>query len=364
MRHQKHFLVAGILCFLFTLTVLPLNAAFAASDVINFKFANYFPPPAKHSKICEEFVADLEKRTGGKIKTRYFAGGSLLRAPAIYKGVASGIADMGLAHVLYTPGRMPVTEAISMPVGYPSAWVATHVINDFYDKYQPKEWGKVKVLWMHAAATSLVISKKPVRKLEDFKGLTIRAPGRAGDIIKALGGTPAPTPMMEVYDAIAKGVNDGVYTPYETIKTFRFAEVVDYTTISWQIGNTYPFYVIMNQKSYNKLSAEQKEIFDRLCGEYREKFALMWNEIDLVGRGFGAKKGVEYIELSQDEAARWKKAVAPVIENYIKDMVKKGYAENDVRGWFSFIDERIKYWTAKQIEYKIPSATGPAEMRP
>jgi TRAP-type C4-dicarboxylate transport system substrate-binding protein len=341
-----------------------INQPAFSADVIKLKFANFFPPPAKQSKICEEFIADVEKRTNGRVKIQYFAGGSLLKAPAIYNGVETGIADIGYSHVFYTAGRMPVTEAAGTPLGYPSAWVSTHVVNDFYNQFKPKEWNKVKVLWLNGAAPSLVISRKPVRKLEDLKGLTIRAPGVAGDIVKALGGTPAPTPMMEVYDAIAKGVNDGVYTPYETIKTFRFAEVADYTTISWQVGNTYPFYVIMNKNSWAKLPDDIKAIFNELSGVYQERYALLWNEVDLVGKAFGATKGVQYFELSSAEVGKWQKAVAPVIDNYVKKMSGKGYSEGEVRGWIKFLQERNVYWTAKQIEYRIPSATGPAEMRP
>ena len=364
MRQKSLLTVAGILCLGLMVAFALFQVPQAKAKVIKLKFANFFPPPAKQSKICEDFIKDLEFRSGGRIKVQYFAGGSLLRAPAIYKGIESGITDIGYAHVYYTPGRMPVTEAGGLPLGYPSAWVASKVVNDFYYKVMPKEWNKVKVLWLNAAAPSLVISKKPVRKLEDLKGLSIRAPGVPGEIISALGGTPAPTRMMEVYDALAKGVNDGVYTPYETIKTFRFAEVVDYTTISWQVGNTYPFYVAMNKNSYKKLPPDLKEIFDNLCGEYRERYALMWNEIDIVGKNFGAKKGVEYIELSDAEAAKWKKAVESAIDGYIKMMVGKGFSESEVRGWISFLRERIDYYTKKQIEYRIPSPTGPEAMRP
>jgi TRAP-type C4-dicarboxylate transport system substrate-binding protein len=364
MRHKKLFIVLGIFSLGLMTGLLPLETAFAQEKVITLKFANYFPTPAKQSKICEEFIAEVERRTRGRVKIQYFAGGSLLKAPAIYNGIETGIADIGYSHVFYTAGRMAVTEAAGTPLGYPSAWVASHVVNDFYDQVKPKEWDKVKVLWMNGSPPSLVISRKPVRKLEDLKGLTIRAPGVAGDIIKALGGTPAPTPMMEVYDAIAKGVNHGVYTPYETIKTFRFAEVVKYTTVSWQVGNTYPFYVAMNKAKYNSLPSDIKEIFQRLTGEFSERYALIWNDIDLVGKKFGAEKGVEYIELSPAEVERWKQAVAPVIDNYVKRMAKKGYSEAEVKGWIKFLKERIVYWMAKQMELKISSATGPAEMRP
>ena len=288
MRSKKFLTAVGCLCFLFMFSSPPCDKAYAKDNVINLKFANYFPPPAKHSKICEEFIQDLEKLTGGRIKVQYFAGGSLLKAPAIYQGVTTGIADIGLSHVEYTPGRFPETEVCDLPLGYPSGWVSNHVVNDFYNTFKPKEWKGVEVLWMHASTPNVIISKKPVRTLEDLKGLTIRAPGRVADTMKALGATPAPTPVMEVYDAMAKGVIDGVNTPFETLKTFRFAEVAKYTTDSWQVGNIYTFYVIMNKKSYGKLPPDLKEIFDHLCGVYQERFALMWNSLDFDGEKFFA----------------------------------------------------------------------------
>ena len=364
MRQNKLLIVAGILCLGLMVAVLPFETAYAAPKVIKLKFANFFPPPAGQSKICEEFCAEVEKRTNGRVKIQYFAGGSLLKAPAIYSGIETGIADIGYAHVEYTPGRFPVTSAGELPLAYPSAWVSSQVVNDFYNEFKPKEWDKVKVLWMNASNPNLIISKKPVRKLEDIKGLTIRAPGMVGNTIKALGGTPAPTPMMEVYDAMAKGVIDGVNTPFETLKTFRFAEVVGYTTASWQVGNIYTFYVVMNKNSYKKLPPDIKEIFDELCGEYKERYALMWNVIDFYGKWFAEKKGVEIIELSPQEVIRWKKATEPVIENYVKEMVGKEYPEAEVRGWIKFLRERIDYWTKKQIWLGIKSPTGPHEMRP
>jgi len=361
MKDRKHLLAAVVVSIFFLIT---LHGAYVSAQVIEFKFANYFPPPARHSKICEEFLADLEQRTEGKVKGQFFAGGSLLKAPAMYQGVTTGIADIGLSHVEYTPGRMPVTEAVGLPLGYPSGWVANQVANDFYNKFKPKEWKDVEVLWMHTSTPNVMITKKPVRSLEDLKGMTIRAPGSIGDTVKALGATPAPTPVMEVYDAMSKGVVDGVNTPFETLKTFRFAEVAKFTTASWQVGNVYPFYVIMNKNSYKKLTPELKEIFDRLVGEYKERCALMWNLIDFEGRDFAIEQKVEIIDLTPEQATRWKEAAKPVIEAYIKKMAGTGFQESEVRGWIKYLEERIAYWTAKQIELKLKSPTGPKEMRP
>ena len=365
MRRRKRFflILAGIFCLGLATHFILADSAIAASKVIRLKFANYFPPMAAQSKICEDFISVLEKRTNGQVKTSYFPGGSLLKAPAMLDGVIKGIADIGLAAVVYTPNRLPVTEAVENPMGYPSGWVSCHVANDFYNEFKPKEWDDVKVLWMHACPPNVIICKKPIRKLEDLKGVTLRAPGRMGDTVRALGGTPRPTPMMETYDGIAKGVIDGVNTPFETLKTFRFAEIVGYTTVSWMVGNVQNFYVVMNKKAYDRMPEDVKLIFQQVAGEFTERFALMWNGIDFAGKEFALEKKVELIYLSPEEEAKFKKAAEPVINEYMRKMVSNGYPEADVKNWIAFLRERIDYWTKKQIEYHIKSPTGPPEFR-
>ena len=360
----KSVILFAVLLFIALAAIPAARPSYAASEVFNFKFAHIFPPPAKHSLICEAFIQELEERSGGRIKTSYFGGGSLLKPSGMYNGIELGIADMGFAHIEYTPGRFPVTEVCDLPLGYPSGWVSNMVVNDFYNKFKPKEWDKVKVLWMHASTPNVMITTKPVNTLEDFKGLTIRAPGRVGDTVKALGASPAPMPIMEVYDGLSKGVIQGVNTPFETLKTFRFGEVAKYTTSSWQVGNIYTFYVIMNKKSYDRLPPDLKVILEELSGEYKEKFALMWNSVDFDGKDFAGEKGVEILQLSKDQVDQWKKVTEPVIDNYVKDLTAKGYPESEVRGWIAFLQERIEFWTAKQLDYRIKSPTGPDEMRP
>lgn len=371
----KKWMIRPIACVLITVVMIltmitsctseESGATLAPGEVIELKVANYFPAPAAQSVLLEEFSRELEKRTDNRIKIDYFAGGSLLGPPAMFDGIVDGVADIGYSHVYYTPGRMPVTEAIGLPLGYPSAWVSAQVINDFYAEFTPKEFDDVVVLLMNTSPPSAIAtSKVPIRKLEDLRGLTIRAPGLAGEVMKALGGTPAPNPMPEVYDAIAKGVLDGESSNYETLKAFKFAEVVNYTTSIWQITHPYPFYLVMNKDSYAKLPPDIKEIFDNLVGEYKERCALTWNSIDFVGKQAGMTEGVEFIELSAAEVAKFQAAVAPVIDNYKTAMVEKGFTSAEVDGWINFIRDRIEYWTAKQISYRIPSAAGPPEVKP
>jgi TRAP-type transport system periplasmic protein len=364
MKEKGLVIITGIICLMFMFATLPIDKACAAQKVINLKVANFFPPPAKQSKLTQEFAAELQARSGGRLKVQFFGGGSLLSAPAMFKGIESGITDIGYSHVYYTPGRMPVCEGIGLPVGTPTGWVGAHMAYDFYEKFKPKEFNSVRILAIHGNAPSMIISTKPIEKLEDMKGMIIRAPSLSGEIISALGGTPAPTPMMDVYDAISKGVINGVWAPYETLKTFRFAEVAKYMTVCWQIGSVYPFYLAMNKNSYNKLPRDLQSLVDTLSGEYQERFALMWNEIELAGKAFGIKQGVKFIDLSDQEAARWQKAMEPVMANYTKSMVSKGFTASDVKDWIDYMKDRNNYWIQKQMEYDIPSPTGPAGVRP
>lgn len=365
MKQRKLGLVVVAVCFCVgvMVSVLPFEKAYAQE--VRLRVATYFPPPSSQARVLEEFCRELEGRTRGRVKVDFFAGGSLVTPVATFDSLVSGAADIGYSHIYYTPGRMPVMEAVGLPLGYPSSWVSSQVMNDFYEQFKPKEFDAVKVLWMNTSPPSAIAtSKKAVRKLEDLKGLTIRAPGMAGAVIKALGGTPAPTPMPEVYDAISKGVIDGEASNFETLRTFRFAEVVKFSTSVWQITNPFPFYLAMNKESYRKLPADIKPIFDTLVGEYKEQYIMMWNAVDFAGKEYGIEKGVEFIELPRDEVARWKAAVEPVIETYIKTMAGKGHTEAEVRGWIKFLRDRIDFWTKRQVFFKIASPAGPPEIKP
>ncbi|MGB5983926.1 MAG: TRAP transporter substrate-binding protein [Desulfobacterales bacterium] len=361
MGRRNLLLIFGIVLLLLTFS-FP-GGGLAADEVINLKFASYLPGPQHCNKTSEDFIAELEQRTNGRVKVQFFPGGSLAKAPAMIKAIETGITDIGLAHISYTPGRFPVTEVCELPIGYPTGWVANQIMNDFYQKFKPKEWDKVRVLWMHANTPSVLGCTKALRTLEDFKGQTIRAPGRMAEVIKALGGTPAPTPIVETYDAISKGVIQGVFVGGEGIKAFRFGEIVSHVTNSWNVGPSYPFYVAMNKGSYDKLPDDIKPIFNQLCGEYKEKFAMSWNASDFPGEAFGKEKGVEYIELPEDEFNRWIDAVQPVFDAYVKEMVDKGFAEDEVRGWIDYLNTRKIELLEKQKELHIKSTTGPPEVR-
>jgi TRAP-type C4-dicarboxylate transport system substrate-binding protein len=347
-------LVLGLSMFLFF-------SSYSFSAPIQLKWANYFPIGTAHTKIMEVFIKDIEAKTNGKVKFSYYPAGTLLTAPKMYDGVEKGMADLGFANIGYTFGRFKETEVLDMPIGYNTEWVATHVANDFYKKFKPKEWDKVHVLAFSICGLNVLQTTKPVYKLEDLKGMNIRGTGYVGEVVSALGGTPRAISTPEAYDAVLKKVIDGLYISMETLQAFRYAEVVKYVTEIWPIGQGYTFYLIMNKDTWAKLPADVKKVFDEY--PFEEKLAKMWNEIDIAGKKFGMEKGVKFIQLSPEESKKWIKATEPVIEKYVKSMVSAGHSEKEARGWISYLKERRDYWTKKQKELGIKSSTGPDFLR-
>ncbi len=327
------------------------------ADVIKLKFANYFPPTHMNSVVMGKYCEELNAKLAGKVEITQYAGGTLLTAPKMAAGVSTGIADFGLSNCSYSRGRFPAMEIMELPLGFPSSWIATHVANDFYEKFKPKEWDTfVPLMFSTSPPNALQTLNKPVKKLEELKGLKIRGQGRIADIVKSLGATPMPIEIVDLYEALRRGVIDGTYTPLETLKGFKLGEVEKYTTASWQVGSVYAFYVVMNKQKFNSLPADVKKAIADFSKGFIERWAVEWNKIDIEGLEFFQKLGGEVIPLAASESPRWVKAVEPVVEDFKKDLVGKGYKAEEVDTWIKFVKERITYWQGQEKAKNIPTA--------
>ena len=127
-----------------------LPAPSSAADVIRLKYANFSPPTHGLSVLSDQWCKELEKRTDGRVKVAYFPAGTLVSANQTYDGVVKGIVDIGFSIMSYTPGRMPLSEVIVLPLGYKTGAQATRMANAFYNKFKPKEYDDVKLFYLHA----------------------------------------------------------------------------------------------------------------------------------------------------------------------------------------------------------------------
>ena len=121
-----------------------------------------------------------------------------------------------------------------------------------------------------------------------------------------------------------RGVIEGALLPLETLKGFKTGEVIKYATASWKIGSAYCFYVVMNKNKWNSLPPDVQKAMMEFSKEFNERWAVEWNKIDIEGKDFFTKQGGQIVPLSDAEAAKWIKAVEPVIADYKKDVVSKG----------------------------------------
>jgi TRAP-type C4-dicarboxylate transport system substrate-binding protein len=311
-------------------TLLVLAAAVAifwstaAVAATSLTYSIFFPPTHAQTKAAEAWAKEIEKRSAGKVKISTFPGGTLTPADQCYDGVVKGISDIGMSAFAYTRGRFPQMEALDLPLGYPSGRVATRVANDFYLAMKPKALENVKVLYLHAHGPGLLHTKKPVKTLEDLKGMKIRSTGFSAKVVTALGAVPVAMPQGETYEALSKGIADGTIGPIEVLKGWKQAEVIKSTTDCSDVGYTTAFFVVMNLKKWNALPPDVRKLFEDTSREWVDVHGKAWDEADKEGRAFTLSLGNQIIPLSAQESARWKKAVRPTIEEYIKNADQKG----------------------------------------
>ncbi len=341
----------------FVLLMLFTFSTYAGAEVMKLKFANYFPPTHMNSVMMGKYCEELSKKLAGKVEITQYTGGTLLTAPKMAAGVASNIADIGLSHCSYSRGRFPVMEIMELPMGFPSPWIATHVANDFYNKYKPKEWDTYHALMFSTSPINVVQTlKTPVKTLADIKGMKLRGTGRIGDIVKALGAVPMPIETVDLYEALRRGVIDGTYLPLETLKGFKTGEVLKFNSATWKVGSVFAFYVVMNKNKWNAMPADVQKTITEFSKEFIERWAVEWNRIDIEGREYFTKLGGQIVPVSDAEQAKMVKAVEPVIQDYKKDLLAKGFKAAEVDEWLNFIKERIEYWKGQEKAQKIPTA--------
>jgi TRAP-type C4-dicarboxylate transport system substrate-binding protein len=332
------FVGLSVIILAFTLVIGTTTSARAAA--IQLTYSNFFPPSHIQSKLAAAWCKEVEKRTNGKVKITYYPGGTLTKGKNCYDGVVNGLSDIGMSVLAYTRGRFPIMQAVDLPLGYTSGKVATNICNAVYNKFKDPGFNDTQVMYLMAHGPGILFTrKKAVRKLEDLKGMKIRAHGTTAALVKALGGTPVAMPMPELYQALQKGVVDGALYPMEVNKGWKMAEQVKYCTMDLSCSYTTSFFVVMNKKKWNSLPKDVQKTIDEINKEWIPKHGAAWDSSDAAGRKYFKKKGGEIITLSKAELARWKKASRPVITGYIAQMKKKGINGKEI---VDYIESMLK----------------------
>jgi TRAP-type C4-dicarboxylate transport system substrate-binding protein len=258
------------------------------------------------------------------VKVSYFAGNTLAPPPQAYDAVVKGIADMAQNLLAYSPGRLPLSEVLQQPLGYQDGYQATKLANAYYQKFKPKEFDDVKVMYLHGVAPGTIHTKKEINSFFDVKGLRIKANAENADIVKALGGAPVTLPITETYDALKKGLAEGILLPNESLKGWKFAEVVKASIDSSAISYLTSMYVVMNKDKWNQISKADQAAIEKINEEWIEKQGKLWVELDKAGKEYAIQKGVKFVKVSKEEEAKVAGLMKPILDGYVKAMAAKG----------------------------------------
>jgi TRAP-type C4-dicarboxylate transport system substrate-binding protein len=251
-------------------------------------------------------------------------------ATQAYDSAVKGVIDVANVVPGWTMGKFPLSDAMAFPLGLPDGVTASKIGNEYYAKFRPAEFDEVKVMYFHVMGPGILHSKKPIHKLEDLKGMKIRAFGPMVQWCTDLGAVPIGMPMGEAYDALSKGLVEGIFAPYEVLVGYKLGEVVKYHIENLRSSYHGVQVVVMNKAKWNSLPPDIQKTIEAINVEFAEKQGKMWDQIDKEGKDYAIKNGHTIIRLSPDEDERWLAKAKNIYDDYIKRMKAKGLPGEEV----------------------------------
>jgi TRAP-type transport system periplasmic protein len=286
------------------------------------------PFPDEHLVAVNAIIPmaeEIEERTNGTVTFEIVPGGGLGPPDGVYENTVAGAQDLGWALQGYTAGRFPITDIIELPFMFDSAQSATEALWTLYEEFPEfqEEYGDVHVLglWVHDVGDLWMADQAPT---DDLGGLTLRAPGPLQNaLITEMGGSAVGMGAPEMYDSLERGVINGVMTAATALRSFSLFDVIDYGVVCHCYVAAQ--FLVVNQASWDQLSESQQQVVDEVAGRNMSMWAAeAYDRIyDEVLAEVG-DHGIELVELSDDELARWHEAGDAVVEEWMADAEAAG----------------------------------------
>lgn len=292
-----------------------------AQEPIRLRVSHFVPAAhVVHTMLLGPWAQRIEKDSGGRIKCELYPSMQLGGKPQqLVDQVRAGVADLVWTVPAYTPGRFPLSAVFELPFVVGSTAEATsRAIWSFYQKHLRDEYKDVHPLLLHCHAPGVMHMKdSAVQRLEDVAGKKLRLPSKPlADAFRLIGATPVGMPASEAYEALSRGVVQGVTLPWEAVKSFRLNELARFHTIA-EIYTTV-FLVAMNRQKYESLPADLRSVIDRNSGDnWIAEAGRIWDAAEGPGLQQARESGHTIVELSADEKIRWKRAMQSVVDEWI-----------------------------------------------
>jgi C4-dicarboxylate-binding protein DctP len=298
--------------------LLMASAPAQAQQPIVIKFSHVVAPDTPKGKGADKFKELAEKYTNGKVKVEVYPNSQLYKDKEEVEALQLGAVQM-LAPSLAKFGPLGAKEfeVFDIPYILPDKAALRRVTDGplgkkLFSKLEPKG---IKGLAYWDNGFKVMSANKALRMPEDFRGLKMRI--QSSKVLeaqmRALGAIPQVLAFSEVYQALQTGVCDGTENTPSNEYTQKMDEVQKYTTLSdhGYIG----YAVITNKKFWDGLPADVRGELEKAMAEattYTNDISEKQNDEALDAMKKAGK--TEFISLTGEQKAAWRKALEPVAQ--------------------------------------------------
>ena len=287
-----------------------------------------------------KFVELVGAKSGGKLKIKYFPSSTLGNELQQQAALRGGTQEMFISAPSTLAGIVKDFGLLDLPFTFDSVEMARAVVdgpfgNLLLDKLAEKDI--IGLAYWDFGFRNVTNNKRPVTKLEDFKGIKLRVMPNPVfiDTFSALGTNPIPMNMGEVYVGLESKTIDGQENSASVVRAAKLNEVQKYFSITNHCFNANLLQV--GKKFWDKLTPTEKKILKEAALEARDYERKVSVEQTKQALDEMKAKGMQVNEVSAFELERMSQKTQPVKEKILKE-----YDKASVKLFLSEI-ERLKH---------------------
>jgi TRAP-type C4-dicarboxylate transport system substrate-binding protein len=291
--------------------LLGFASAATAQSTVTWKMVNL--NRASETWIWQKWMADeMTKRSNGRMKVEMISLPELgLTGFELVRVMRGGLVDIGEIIGGYVAGDLPIVEGPSL-TGLQPDWEASRksqkAWEEVYRKYEVPLGGKY--LGSHPYDWNAAYCVKPVRRLEDLKGVKIRVFSPAMALFwKSLGAEPVSMAFSEIYSALERKALDCAHTGPASGTAIRLPEVAKYL-VDLRLGHQ-PGLIIASKRSWDALPKDLQQMMVTLGAEYTERSWTLGKELTEREIKKNQSLGVEWIPVK----AEYNGAIQGIVQN-------------------------------------------------
>ena len=214
-----------------------LSASLCLAAPITLKLGHIAEPENPYGQGADYFAKLVKERSNGEIEIQVFPSSQLGNQRDLVEGLVFGTVDMTLTGTAVLGNFVPEVAVFDLPFIFrdiPHAYKALDTVGMDLCKLGEKQGMITLAIWENGVR-HMTNNRQPIRTPEDMKGLKVRVMEQPVyiEMMKALGASPTPMAMSELYTALQKGVVDAQENPLAQIATKRFDEVQKYISVPW-----------------------------------------------------------------------------------------------------------------------------------